>query len=235
MYQCIRSLLLFRVLYCCFKQPWLNTLRLRQNCHRFADDILKCIFRNEDVWIPFKISLKFVPKVRLNNILALLQIMAWRQPGDRLFSDAMMVSLLTHMRHSVSVCFKKQNNTKTHLSSLNRRPGNICDSDSLQMSSDTLRLYREMPSKIGRKYIHCPEHDVKRCIMRLFVCAYVYAQLYWPNIISLICLCYLCWLFIYTIKWFLISNIVLWLKDCSKLINIAGLWQFEAGSWKFLF
>ena len=39
-----------------------NTLRPRQNGRHFADDILKCIFLNENVSIAIKISLKFVPK-----------------------------------------------------------------------------------------------------------------------------------------------------------------------------
>ena len=48
-------------------------------------------------------ALKFVPKVQFNNIPALLQIMAWRQPGDKPLSEPMVVSLLTHMRHSASM------------------------------------------------------------------------------------------------------------------------------------
>ena len=32
-----------------------------KNGRHFADDILKCIFLNENVWIPIEISLKFVP------------------------------------------------------------------------------------------------------------------------------------------------------------------------------
>ena len=43
------------------------------------------------------IALKFVPKVRLNNIPALVQIMAWRRPGDKPLSEPMMGSLLTHI------------------------------------------------------------------------------------------------------------------------------------------
>ena len=54
-------------LQCC-----INTLRERQNCRHFADDIFKCIFLNENVWILFKISLKFVPKLQMNNIPALV-------------------------------------------------------------------------------------------------------------------------------------------------------------------
>ena len=61
----------------------LNTLRPRQNGRHFPDDIFKCIFLNENVWISLEISLKFVPKVRVNNIPTLVQIMAWRRPGDK--------------------------------------------------------------------------------------------------------------------------------------------------------
>ena len=39
-------------------------------CH-FADDIFKCIFLNENVWILIKISLKFVPKGPINNFPSL--------------------------------------------------------------------------------------------------------------------------------------------------------------------
>ena len=49
-----------------------NTLRPRQNGLRFADDILKCIFLNENVRILIKISLKFVPKGPINNIPSLV-------------------------------------------------------------------------------------------------------------------------------------------------------------------
>ena len=50
-----------------------------------------------NVWIPIKISLKFVPKGPINNIPALVQIMAWRRPGDKPLSEPMMVSLPTHI------------------------------------------------------------------------------------------------------------------------------------------
>ena len=74
-----------------------NTLRPRHNGRHFADDILKCIFLNENARISLKISLKCVPKVRINNIPAMVQIMAWRRPGDKPLSEPMMVSLLTHI------------------------------------------------------------------------------------------------------------------------------------------
>ena len=74
-----------------------NSLRPRQNGRYKADDIFKCIFLNENVWFPTKISLKFVPKVPINNIQALVLIMAWRRPGDKPLSEPMMVSLPTHI------------------------------------------------------------------------------------------------------------------------------------------
>ena len=74
-----------------------NTLRLRQNGGHFADDIFKWIFLNENVWIPIKFSLKFVPQGPINNIPALVQIMAWHRPGDKPLSGPMMVRLPTHI------------------------------------------------------------------------------------------------------------------------------------------
>ena len=75
----------------------LNTLRPRQNGRRFADDIFKSIFLNENAWMPIKISLKFVHKGPINNIPALVQIMAWRRPGDKPLSGPMMERLPTHI------------------------------------------------------------------------------------------------------------------------------------------
>ena len=75
----------------------LNTLRPRPNGRHFPDDIFKCIFLNENVWILINISLKFVPKGLINNIPALVQIMAWRRPGDKPLSEPMLVRLLTHI------------------------------------------------------------------------------------------------------------------------------------------
>ena len=49
------------------------------------------------VWISIKISLNFDLKDPINNIPALVQIMAWRRPGDKPLSELMMHSLLTHI------------------------------------------------------------------------------------------------------------------------------------------
>ena len=75
----------------------INTLRPRQNGRHFADDVFRCIFLNENIWILLKISLKFVPKGLINNIPSLVQIMAWRRPGNKPLSEPMLVSLLMHI------------------------------------------------------------------------------------------------------------------------------------------
>ena len=74
-----------------------NTLRPRQDGRYFADDVLKCIFLNENVWISLKIPLKFVRRGPINNIPALVQIMAWRRPGDKPLSEPMLVFVSTHI------------------------------------------------------------------------------------------------------------------------------------------
>ena len=57
-----------------------NTLRLRwYGCH-FPDNIIKCIFLNENIHLLLSFLLKFVYKRQLNNILALVQVMVWWGP-----------------------------------------------------------------------------------------------------------------------------------------------------------
>ena len=65
----------------------INTLRPRLNGRQFPGDIFKWIFLNENVLISIKTSLKFVRKGKINNIPALVQIMAWRRPGDKPLSE----------------------------------------------------------------------------------------------------------------------------------------------------
>ena len=83
-----------------------STLRTRQNGHHFPDDIFRCIFSNENVWISIKISLKFVPNGHgpINNIPALVQIMAWHRTGDKPLFETMMTSLPTHICVTRSQC-----------------------------------------------------------------------------------------------------------------------------------
>ena len=86
-----------------------NTLRPRQNGRHFPDDIFKCIFMNENVWISIKIPLKIVPKGQINNFPTLFQIIFFSDNGltptrrqaiiwnnDGHFTDA-------YMRHSASM------------------------------------------------------------------------------------------------------------------------------------
>ena len=78
-----------------------DTLRPRQNGH-FPDNIFKCIFLNENVYISIKISLKFTLKDQINIIPAFVQIMAWCCLGGKSLSEPMMVSL-PHIYASLSL------------------------------------------------------------------------------------------------------------------------------------
>ena len=65
-----------------------------------ADDILKCIFLNENDRIPIKISLKFVPKRPLDKS-ALVQVMALRRTDAKSLPELMMTQFIdVYMRHS---------------------------------------------------------------------------------------------------------------------------------------
>ena len=79
-----------------------NTSRLRQNGRHFADDVFKCIFLNENVWFSLDISLKFVPKVLINNIPTLVQIMTRRLNGANPLSEAMLVYWRIYASHGFS-------------------------------------------------------------------------------------------------------------------------------------
>ena len=54
-------------------------------------------FLNENAWISLQISLKFVPKVWINNIPELVQIMTWRRPGTKPLSWTNDARLWTHI------------------------------------------------------------------------------------------------------------------------------------------
>ena len=65
-----------------------------------ADDIFKHIFLNEKTRISIWISLEFVLKGPINNIPALVEIMAWRRPGNKPLSEPMLIqSTDAYMRH----------------------------------------------------------------------------------------------------------------------------------------
>ena len=100
---------------CTCKVFHFNTLRPRQNGRCFADDTFKRIFLNENIIISIKISLKFVPMVRINSTPALVQIMTWRWPGDRPLSGPMMVFLTdAYMRHPASMNYAYSNKSRLY-------------------------------------------------------------------------------------------------------------------------
>ena len=85
-------------------QGWqcINTLRPRQNGRHFPDDNFRCIFVNENFYILIKLSLKFVPNGPINNIPALVLIMAWRRKGDKPLSEPMLIQFTDAcMRHHI--------------------------------------------------------------------------------------------------------------------------------------
>ena len=80
-------------------QCWTQSYHIKaeNDGHHFPEDIFRCIFLKENEWISIKIPLKLVPKGPINNIPSLVQIMAWRWPGNKPLSEPMMVSLLMHI------------------------------------------------------------------------------------------------------------------------------------------
>ena len=66
-----------------------------QHARHFVADIFRCIFVNEKLHF-IKISLKFIPRGPINNILTLVT-------GDKPLSEPMMVSLLTHIYASLGL------------------------------------------------------------------------------------------------------------------------------------
>ena len=130
------------------KSMWIDRLRPRWNEQHFADDIFKCIFLNENVWIPINISMKFVPKGPINNISALVQIMAWRRPGDKPLSEPIMVSLTTH------ICVTRPQWVKTNFKHGFWSLGRKADSESeavLKWLFHRLRLWKKESTNVPAK------------------------------------------------------------------------------------
>ena len=72
---------------------WVNSSLPGLNDRHFADDIFRCIFLNENLWI----SLNFIPKSPINNIPVLVPILAWRRSRDKPLSEPMKIILSTHI------------------------------------------------------------------------------------------------------------------------------------------
>ena len=74
----------------------LTHLRLNKMTTILADDIFKCIFLNENDWIPIRISLKFNPRSPIDNKPALV----WRRPGDKPLPEPLLAQFTdAYMRH----------------------------------------------------------------------------------------------------------------------------------------
>ena len=65
-----------------------------------ADDIFRCIFVNEKLYILIKISMGFLPEGLIDNNPSLVLIMAWRQIGDKPLSEPMLTRFTDkYMQH----------------------------------------------------------------------------------------------------------------------------------------
>ena len=85
---CRSSISCIQPVLSCVLQWWhINSSSHGQN----GSHVFKCIFLNENIWVSNKISLKYVPWGLIDNMSALVQIMAWRRPGDKPLSEPMLI------------------------------------------------------------------------------------------------------------------------------------------------
>ena len=78
---------------------------MHQNLTHWGRDKMAAFFQMKfqmdflewNIWILINISPKFVPRGPINNITALVQIMARRRPGNKPLFEPMMVCVLTHI------------------------------------------------------------------------------------------------------------------------------------------
>ena len=133
----------------------IKTLRLRQNGSHFPDDIFKYIFLNANVWITIKISLKFVPKGSIDNIPALVQIMAWHRPGYKPLNHWWVI----YWRICVT------------LPQWVNKPATVsCHYNMVQnMSVHWSRTYRSHLTFTKKHPISCPHRRAMVCLLWVFV------------------------------------------------------------------
>ena len=79
------------------------------------------IFLNQNVRNSINISRNFLPKDEIHNITSLVQIMAWRRPGDKSLSEPLMVRLPMHICVTRPQCVNKKSlikliHTRVHFS-----------------------------------------------------------------------------------------------------------------------
>ena len=102
-------------LWCHYNDQWqrtascklitlISTLSPRKNERHFADFIFKHIFLNEDIWIPIKISLKFVPKGSIT--ISLHSFRLWLpaiQATSHYLNQWWLIYRRIYIRHSASM------------------------------------------------------------------------------------------------------------------------------------
>ena len=133
----------------------------------YADDIFKRIFFNKNVWISIKISLKFVPKDPINNIPALVQIMAWRRSGDKPLSEPMMVSLPKHICVTRPQRVKRMLNMWEYMENIRRfqkRHLSPIKNQTIYSSCYTLPRGRNEVLKKRNGYDHSFINKIKICV-----------------------------------------------------------------------
>ena len=75
-------------------------IEAEESNRHFADDIFKCIFVNENIWIVNKIPLNCIPWGSIDNSSVLVQIMTWRRTGDKPLSEPMINGLVHRRIHA---------------------------------------------------------------------------------------------------------------------------------------
>ena len=76
--------------------PNFEILRQGQNGCHLTDEIFKCIFCNEKIQSWIKVLWSFCPRDPINYNPALVQIMAWRRPGDKPLSQTIVINILIY-------------------------------------------------------------------------------------------------------------------------------------------
>ena len=125
--------------------------------------------------------MKFVPKGPINNIQALVQIMAWRRPGDKPLSEPMMVSLTTHICVTRPQWVKRVRLAFSHLQYQTHAEFSLLTSLYLLKYSYLARTYndicqsKEWPSSHVDISSHTENYIV--IVQTCFVCIQVYAHI----------------------------------------------------------
>ena len=104
-----------------------STSRPRQNGCQFAQDIIKRIFVNYNSCFSVKIQLKCVPKRPVENKSAMIHVLVCRQAASHYLNQwRISVSLgikeLTHIRHVMQICFKRQMSSVKRFSRVQHKP-----------------------------------------------------------------------------------------------------------------